>query len=260
MPVKNICICKVESPFVRGGAEIQLESLAHHLRKHGYQVANITIPFIWYPIREILKNCVIWRWIDLEKMNKGGIDLVICSKFPSYAVKHPNKVTWLIHQMRQAYELHETEYSLFTSAKDDEAVRQAIVEFDTRMLAESKMIFTESQRVADRLRQYNGLTGKALYHPPQHWDDHYHNTYGGYVLSVGRLVPLKRVDLLLKALAEPNVWAKAIIVGDGPEREKLTKLAEELDLGSRVKFVGSSWGKRARRALCQRIRCILCTL
>ena len=40
-------------------------------------------------------------------------DLVIATKFPTYFVRHPNKVAWLIHQYRAAYELCGTPYSDF---------------------------------------------------------------------------------------------------------------------------------------------------
>ena len=208
MKIKNICICTIEAPFERGGAQIQLDSLAKELEQRGYGVAKVTLPFIWLPAREILKNCLIWRWIELERCTHEFIDLVICSKFPTYAVKHPHKVTWLIHQFRQAYELHGTPYGLFSENAEDQAVKQSIIEFDNRMLSESKSIFTESKRVSDRLMHFNGLKGKPLYHPPQHWDLHYHREYGDYILSVGRLVPLKRVDLLIRALAQTGVSSK----------------------------------------------------
>jgi glycosyltransferase involved in cell wall biosynthesis len=243
MSVRNICICAVEAPFIRGGAEIQLETLACELVQRGYRVARVTLPFVWLPMRDILKNCLMWRWIELERCTHEPIDLVICSKFPTYAVRHPRKVTWLIHQFRQAYELHNTPHSTFTDSAEDQAVRQSIINFDTRMLSESHAIFTESQNVANRLKRYNGLEGKPLYHPPQFWDKHYHIEYGDYILSVGRLVPLKRVDLLLCALAEPGISARAVIVGDGPEQAQLESLTEKLNLNNRVTFVGARWGQ-----------------
>lgn len=243
MTIKRICICTVDAPFIVGGAEIQLANLQLELEKRGYLVARVTLPFVWLPSRDILRNCLMWRWIELERCTHVPIDLVICSKFPSYAVKHDNKVTWLIHQFRQAYELHGTPYGMFTDLAEDGLVQQAIIDFDTRILPESRAIFTESQRVADRLQHYNGLTGKALYHPPAHWQEHYHRRYGNYVLSVGRLVPLKRVDLLLQALAKPNVSVQAVIVGEGPQRANLEALAEKLGVSSKVTFVGAKWGR-----------------
>jgi glycosyltransferase involved in cell wall biosynthesis len=241
--IKNICICVIEAPFVKGGAEIQMDTLAQEMKNRGYNVAKVALPFVWTPVRDILKNCLIWRWIDLERCTDVPIDLVICSKFPSYAVRHPRKITWLIHQFRQAYELHGTEHSQFLNTPEDQSVRKSIIEFDTRMLSESKAIFTESKNVANRLKHYNGLDGKPLYHPPIHWDKLYHQEYGNYILSVGRLVPLKRVDMLLEGLAAAGGSMQAVIVGEGPERERLEAVAEKLNLKNRVKFIGASWGQ-----------------
>jgi glycosyltransferase involved in cell wall biosynthesis len=243
MSIRTICVCAVEAPFVKGGAELQLELLCRELRRHGFRVARVTLPFVWLPARDMLRNCLIWRWLELERCTTESIDLVICSKFPTYAVRHPRKVTWLIHQFRQAYELHGTRYSWFTESAEDQAVRDSIVNFDTRMLSESAAIFTESRRVADRLKRYNGLTGTPLYHPPQHWEHHYHKDYGDYVLSVGRLVSLKRVDLLLRALACPGAPGRAVVVGEGPDRARLERLASSLNLGGRVTFVGAKWDR-----------------
>lgn len=56
-------------------------------------------------------------------------------------------------------------------------------------------------------------------------------------LFVGRLVPYKGVDVLLKAL--PHVPGSLVIVGDGPLRGDLEALASRLGLGGRAHFVGS---------------------
>jgi L-malate glycosyltransferase len=58
------------------------------------------------------------------------------------------------------------------------------------------------------------------------------------VVFAGRLVPHKRVDLLLDALAlVPDLTA--VVVGDGPERLKLEMRAQGLGLGDRVRFLGT---------------------
>jgi len=55
--------------------------------------------------KEILPHAAAWRLLDLSESNGRPVDLVVASKFPTYFVRHPCKVAWLIHQYRAAYEL-----------------------------------------------------------------------------------------------------------------------------------------------------------
>jgi glycosyltransferase involved in cell wall biosynthesis len=70
------------------------------------------------------------------------------------------------------------------------------------------------------------------------WGDDFSGPIVGYV---GRLAPEKGVDTLIRSL--PAVFdacpdARAVIVGDGPERRALEGLAESLGFGERVRFTG----------------------
>jgi glycosyltransferase involved in cell wall biosynthesis len=58
------------------------------------------------------------------------------------------------------------------------------------------------------------------------------------IVALGRLVPQKGVDTLLRAIQLGPVDARLIIVGDGPERKSLERLALELGIDNRVDFVG----------------------
>ncbi|WP_019631724.1 glycosyltransferase [Actinomadura atramentaria] len=58
---------------------------------------------------------------------------------------------------------------------------------------------------------------------------------------VGRLVPGKRTDLLVRAFAGaavPGAWL--VVAGDGPERGALERLARRLGVASRVRFLGDT--------------------
>lgn len=62
------------------------------------------------------------------------------------------------------------------------------------------------------------------------------------LLYVGRLVTTKHVDSLLHAtaaLAGDGVEVETIIVGDGPERDALTRLAHSLGIADAVRFTGA---------------------
>lgn len=60
-----------------------------------------------------------------------------------------------------------------------------------------------------------------------------------YVFAIGRLVPQKGFDVLLRAFAAAGVESHDLLLaGDGPERAALEALAAELNLGGRVQFLG----------------------
>ncbi len=59
------------------------------------------------------------------------------------------------------------------------------------------------------------------------------------IVSLGRLVPQKGLDTLLRALQIGPLDARLIILGDGPSRELLERLALELGIRDRVDFVGT---------------------
>ncbi|MGH7676417.1 MAG: glycosyltransferase, partial [Gemmatimonadales bacterium] len=64
---------------------------------------------------------------------------------------------------------------------------------------------------------------------------------GGGVVTVGRLMPRKRIHLLLEALAQLRRGGRTLplsIIGDGPERAPLERRVAELGLASQVRFLG----------------------
>ena len=64
---------------------------------------------------------------------------------------------------------------------------------------------------------------------------------GGGVVTVGRLMPRKRLDLVLQALDLLRAAGRTLpltIVGDGPERSALERRVAELRLGDQVRFLG----------------------
>lgn len=59
------------------------------------------------------------------------------------------------------------------------------------------------------------------------------------LLSIGRLDPIKRLDDVLKALAEPCLADAVLhVIGRGDEREPLLALARQLGIAERVRFLG----------------------
>ncbi len=60
------------------------------------------------------------------------------------------------------------------------------------------------------------------------------------IAFVGRLIPIKGCDVFVEALARLKaVGWRAVVIGDGPEKEALGELAAANGLGDRVRFLGA---------------------
>jgi glycosyltransferase involved in cell wall biosynthesis len=242
--MKRILVCEAQVPFVHGGAEVHVRELVRELRERGYQAELVSVPFKWYPKDEILPHAAAWRLLDLSESNGQPIDLVIASKFPTYFVRHPHKVAWLIHQYRAAYELCGTEYSDFSHIESDVGLRDRLIQLDTEMLSECRAVFANARNTAQRLARYNGLAAEALYHPPRLASRLRSGPYGDYVLSVGRIESVKRVDLLVRAMALVDRPIRLVVAGDGTQRANVERVAEACGVVDRVTFLGTATDDR----------------
>jgi glycosyltransferase involved in cell wall biosynthesis len=230
----RVVVCAPQVPFVRGGAELMADDLVGALRARGHEAELVTIPFKWYPGTRVLDQALLWRLADLTESDGRPIDRVIATKFPAYCVRHPNKVAWVLHQFRQAYDYDRTVLGQLDESPVDRATRQAVMRLDAVTLGEARKVFATSRNVADRLKRFNGIDAAVLPHPPQSLP-YREAEPEGFVLSVNRLDRAKRVDLLIEA-AKYNPSLRVVITGDGPDRERLEGLASGLD--GQVRFVG----------------------
>jgi glycosyltransferase involved in cell wall biosynthesis len=217
-----------------GGAELVCDELVAHLKSSGNMAELVCLPFKWYPTTQLLLNTVAWRSLDLSEVNGQPIDLVVATKFPSYALKHRHKVVWLFHQHRQAYDLLGTPYS---DLNEEKSVCDSIRSIDESSLKEAEKLFALSNTVRERLRKYNGLDADVLYAPPPGLETFHHGNNQDFVLVPSGLHKLKRVDLLIRSVPHLDDDVRVIIAGDGPEQPTLDKLANDLHVRSRVEFV-----------------------
>jgi glycosyltransferase involved in cell wall biosynthesis len=239
MSVRTILVCEAQVPFVHGGAEIHVRELLRELRGRGYDAELVSVPFKWYPKSEILPHAAAWRLLDLSESNGRPVDLVIASKFPTYFVRHPNKVAWLIHQYRAAYELCGTEYSDFGHNDADVGLRDSLIRLDTEMLSECKAIFSNARNTAARLQKFNGLHAEPLYHPSRLAPRLRPGRFDDYVLSVGRLESVKRADLIVRAMANTRHALRLVVAGEGTQRANVERAAHDAGVADRVTFLGT---------------------
>ena len=237
----RIVVAEARVPFARDGAELHAQSLAAQLRMRGHDVERVALPFHGRK-SELLEEACAWRMLNLSSSNARPIDLLIATRFPTWFVRHPRKVVWLIHQHRAAYDLYGTAYSDFTDNEDDARLREQITAMDSQMFGECERILTNACNTADRLQRFNGITARPLYHPPPIADRLRGGPYGDYLLLVSRLEPLKRVELAIHAMAHVTPPIRLVIVGDGSERAALEEEAARAGVANRITFAGALWG------------------
>ena len=92
-------------------------------------------------------------------------------------------------------------------------------------------IICNSNFTAKRIKKYWGRESKVI-HPPVDTNRFFpKKSRDNYYLSVSRLVPNKRIDLLVKAFNQLDL--PLIIIGSGPEKKELMKIAKK-----NIKFLG----------------------
>ncbi len=235
---ERIIVANSQVPFVRGGSEVAADGLVEQLRLRGHQVELVQLPLRWYPKEELVKSYLAWRLVNLEESEGRAVDRVIALKFPAFVARHPHKITWLIQQFRQVYDLFGTEYSEYAHSAADMEIRRAVFEMDARSIGESKRVYAIARNPAQRLARYNGIQAEALYLPPAQEGRYRSEGYGDYILSVCRLDRLKRVDHLVRAMAHVRTPVRCRIVGRGEELDALQKVARRVGAVGRVEFLG----------------------
>ena len=237
----NILILSAQVPFTRGGAEILIDGLRRELSDRGHAVDVVSLPFSAQPKRDLLQQIAMWRALELNSFAGRKVDLVIPTKFPTYMVPHPNKVCWMIHQHRQLYELYGSRFGDFDTGPVDESLRRMVLRADRQALGECREIYTISGNVSARLKRYLDFDSTPLRPPLPLGQRYYSGEKGRYLLSVGRLCSIKRVDLIIKALPTVSDALTLKIVGlpDEPAIEEYLKSEiEKHHLWHRVEFLG----------------------
>ena len=237
----NILIASVQVPFTEGGAEILVRTLKQQLEARNYRVDVVQLPFNAEPKTDIVKQMALWRALDLKRFSGYKIDLVIATKFPSYFVSHPCKVTWLVHQHRQVYDLYGSRFGDFQGDDESEALRQTIVSGDKNAFEECQRCYTISDNVSQRVSRYLGIKAAALPPPLPLGDRYRKGEPGNYILSVGRICSIKRVDMIIKAMSQIDESLTLKIVGlpDEPKHEEYLKNEiEKHHLWHRIEFLG----------------------
>ncbi len=214
-------------------------SLVTALEEYGHQASLITTPS--YPFgQQAREYWDTWR-TNVRTANGRVVDHIISTRYPSYAVRHPSHVCWLNHTMREYYDLWERfSGPLSARGRVKERVRRTLIHAaDSHFFFwHVKRMYAQSRTVQQRLRRWNRTSSEVLY-PPAPQRDYRCDGYEPFMFVVSRLTALKRVDLILEALARPAArGVRCVIAGTGDGEQALHERARALGLAGRVEFVG----------------------
>lgn len=238
----RLLIVTVQVPFIRGGGEMLADGLQEALTAAGHEAEIASLPFKWYPPERLLDQILAARLVDLTESSGRRIDRVIGLKFPAYLVPHPDKVMWILHQYRTAYDLWGTELCELIHAPNGEEVRDAIRAADTAFIPEARARYTISANVANRLETFCGIEAEALYHPPPGAGLFHHAPAEDFFFFPSRFNRTKRQLLVVEALAacqEPVRASFAGLADDlGYEREIRDRI-DALQVADRIDWQAS---------------------
>ena len=104
-------------------------------------------------------------------------------------------------------------------------------QWDLRASRQPNYYIANSRLVAQRIKRIYGREAHVIPPPIDVNRFHMSNEIDDYYLVLSRLMPYKRIDLAIEACKQMN--RRLIVIGDGPDRARLEKLADD-----RIEFLG----------------------
>ncbi|MCH2156436.1 MAG: glycosyltransferase family 4 protein [Opitutales bacterium] len=237
----NIAVVNTAVPFTRGGAEIHADHLVTALNNAGHRAELVTIPFNWRTPWSIADHLMAVRLMDIEYVNGISVDRVIGLRFPAYHIRHPNKVLWVIHQYRSAFDTWKHLNADLASQQGGAALRNYISDEESELLNKSAAVFTNSRNVSERMKRYCNFEAPPLYHPPGLADLLSPGEAEPFFLVPGRVERLKRPDLIVSALEKTQKPVQLVFAGqldNSPNGKAIQKTIKRSSARDRIQLLG----------------------
>ena len=237
----KVAVVTSSPPLAEGGHLVIARSVVGALREAGHDAGLIVTPQNRFGRQA---SAYLANWLtDVGVAHDGSrIDHVISFRYPSYAVRHPRHVVWLNHRMREYYDLWDRFHATLSwKAAVKERLRRAVIHrVDTHLLTRRvTRVFAQSVTIQRRLERFGRIPSEVLYPPPPP-RPYRCDGYGPELFAVSRLTPLKRMDLLVRALAEPAAaGVRCTIAGDGEEGARIRQMVRDHGLDARVTLLGA---------------------
>jgi glycosyltransferase involved in cell wall biosynthesis len=238
-------------PYIEGigGAQRVIETYALYLQKRGHEVEIFTQRYnskTAYPgFKKLkinllgLKSKIFSPFVFWFK-KFDGFDVVIANDWPTnFASLRNDNVFWVCYSpKRDFYDLRKYYWNnAGFLGKVSLVLKRILFQGLDKLSAQNmKTIATNSINVRERVKKYYGRDAEVVYHGIN-YNDYKSKSYQNYILSVGRFVPAKRVDMAIKSMGfVKNKQLGLYVVGDGPDKDKIIELCKNYP---NVKFLGN---------------------
>ncbi|MCU4139665.1 MAG: Glycosyltransferase involved in cell wall bisynthesis [Methanophagales archaeon] len=252
-------------PWIKGGAEKRIYEIGKRLADKGHEVHwygigwwfdgnngrtidhdGIILHGVCEPMqlyvdgRRSIKEAIYFAEKLLPKLVRERFDVIDCQEFP-YFPCFTAKVHSLFRRTSLVITWHEIWDNYWFEYLGKKGLFGWIVErLTARLISKNIAVSERTKKDLESLGVknvkviHNGIDFKKIesVKPSEEESD---------IVFAGRLIKDKNVDVLIKAISlikREISDIKCIIIGDGPEKEKLMKLAKELRVENNVKFVG----------------------
>ena len=252
-------------PYVKGGAEKRVWEISKRLVKKGHEVHIFGMKYwngedvimkdgvylhgvcepqeLYVGGRRSIKEAIYFARKVLFPLLKGDFDIIDCQAFPYFSCfsakicsslkKTPLVITW--HEVWDDY-WHEY---LGKKGIFGKVVEKMTAHLTDKMIAVSERTKKNLERIGVGVRKEiriipNGTDFGKIGRIKASDEE-------SDVIFAGRLIKEKNVDVLIKTVnlvkkEIPDV--KCVIIGDGPEKKELEKLAYDLGLENNLEFTG----------------------
>lgn len=228
-----------------GGGQKVMAKIAHHLSKKNYVEVftqyspNKNLDFGKSKITILKPKYRFIAPIVFMFKKVKNFDLIILGGFPANlgSLRNKNCITICYSPTRVFYDLKDylMKNSNFLGKLKITLKNIFLKKIDFISYQKTSKILAISGEVKERVRKYYKRDCDVLY-PGVEFKKYKAGNFQNYFLSVSRLVSAKRIDIIVKAMKQiENKGIHLLLIGEGPEKEKLKKLAEK---DKRIKFVG----------------------
>ena len=236
---------EIEKLLYRRDLNYDLYTLVNHLDKKNFKessqqkIFTSLIQNLPFSKKHFHKYLPLFPFA-IEQFDLGPYNLVISSSHSvaKGVITSPDQlhISYIHSPMRYAWDqmniyLNQSSYKKLRLTIVLRLILQSLRKWDYISSVRVDKFIANSSFTAKRIKKYWGRESKII-HPPVNTNYFFPNdNRGEFYLSVSRLVPNKRVDLLVKAFNKLDF--PLIIVGEGPEKKDLEKIAN-----NNIKFLG----------------------